>query len=76
MQPLDDRRGERDALGKQLTATMLAVADEAAAAAGLVRDKEGREAVVIVRGLDLYVSEPDGPGAAALLRPRAEDLFL
>ena len=76
LQPLDDRRGERDALGKQLTATMLAVADEAAAAAGLVRDKKGREAVVIVRGLDPYVSEPDGPGAAALLRPRAEDLFL
>jgi coenzyme F420-0:L-glutamate ligase / coenzyme F420-1:gamma-L-glutamate ligase len=75
LKPLDDRRGERDAIGKQLTATMLAVADEAAAAAGLVRDKQGREAVAVVRGLDRYVTEADGPGAAALLRPRAEDLF-
>jgi coenzyme F420-0:L-glutamate ligase / coenzyme F420-1:gamma-L-glutamate ligase len=76
LEPLDDRRGERDALGKELTATMLAVADEAAAAAGLVRDKQGREAVAVVRGLDRHVTDEDGPGAEALLRPRSEDLFL
>ncbi len=75
LKPLDDRRGERDALGKELTATALAVADEAAAAAGLARDKAGREAVVVVRGLERYVTEEDGPGAAALVRPREEDLF-
>jgi coenzyme F420-0:L-glutamate ligase/coenzyme F420-1:gamma-L-glutamate ligase len=40
-----------------------------------VRAKEGREAVVIVRGLDRYVTPDDGPGAKALLRPRDEDLF-
>jgi coenzyme F420-0:L-glutamate ligase/coenzyme F420-1:gamma-L-glutamate ligase len=74
--PIDDRRGRRDALGKELSATVLAVADEAAAAAGLVRDKAGREAVVVVRGLERYLTEEDGPGAAALLRPRNEDLFL
>ena len=54
---------------------MHAVADEAAAAAALVRDKAGREAVVVVRGLDRYVTEADGPGAAAIMRPREEDLF-
>jgi coenzyme F420-0:L-glutamate ligase/coenzyme F420-1:gamma-L-glutamate ligase len=76
LQPLDDRRGKRDALGVELTATELAIADEAAAAAGLVRDKAGREAVVVVRGLQRYVTKDDGPGAAALVRPLAEDLFL
>jgi coenzyme F420-0:L-glutamate ligase/coenzyme F420-1:gamma-L-glutamate ligase len=75
LRPLDDRRGARDALGKELSATVLAVADEAAGAAGLVRDKAGREAVVLVRGLERYRTEDDGPGAAALLRPREEDLF-
>jgi coenzyme F420-0:L-glutamate ligase/coenzyme F420-1:gamma-L-glutamate ligase len=75
LRPLDDRRGGHDALGKTLSATMLAIADEAAAAAGLVRDKAGREAVVVVRGLERHLSEDDGPGAAALLRPRGEDLF-
>jgi coenzyme F420-0:L-glutamate ligase/coenzyme F420-1:gamma-L-glutamate ligase len=73
--PIDDRRGRSDALGKELSATVLAVADETAAAAGLVRDKAGREAVVVVRGLERYLTEEDGPGASALLRPREEDLF-
>jgi coenzyme F420-0:L-glutamate ligase/coenzyme F420-1:gamma-L-glutamate ligase len=73
--PLDDRRGRQDALGNELTVTMPAVADEAAAAAGLVRAKEGREAVVLVRGLGRFVAEPDGPGAVALIRSEAEDLF-
>jgi coenzyme F420-0:L-glutamate ligase/coenzyme F420-1:gamma-L-glutamate ligase len=73
--PVDDRRGRRDALGHELTVTMPAVADQAAATAGLVRAKEGREAVVLVRGLERFVTEPDGPGAEALIRPEAEDLF-
>jgi coenzyme F420-0:L-glutamate ligase/coenzyme F420-1:gamma-L-glutamate ligase len=75
LQPLDDRRGRDDALGRELSATIPAVADEAAAAAGLCRHKHGREAVVLVRGLERYVTDEDGPGAAALLRPLAEDLF-
>jgi coenzyme F420-0:L-glutamate ligase/coenzyme F420-1:gamma-L-glutamate ligase len=76
LHPLDDCRGARDALGAELTATELAVADEAAAAAGLVRDKAGREAIVLVHGLARYVTADDGPGATALVRPLAEDLFL
>jgi coenzyme F420-0:L-glutamate ligase/coenzyme F420-1:gamma-L-glutamate ligase len=73
--PLHDRRGEPDALGRTLTASIDAVADAAAAAASLVRHKAGAEAVVIVRGLERYVTREDGPGAAATVRPEAEDLF-
>jgi coenzyme F420-0:L-glutamate ligase / coenzyme F420-1:gamma-L-glutamate ligase len=74
--PLQDRRGSADAFGRALSATVDALADAAAAAAALVRDKAGREAAVIVRGLGRYVTSEDGPGAAAIVRPRAEDLFL
>jgi coenzyme F420-0:L-glutamate ligase / coenzyme F420-1:gamma-L-glutamate ligase len=73
--PLDDRRGTKDAEGRELTATVDAIADQAAAAAALVRDKAGREGVVVVRGLERYVTLDDGPGAAAIVRPRDEDLF-
>jgi coenzyme F420-0:L-glutamate ligase/coenzyme F420-1:gamma-L-glutamate ligase len=75
LEPLDDMRGRPDALGEELTATVLAIADEAAAAAALVRAKDGREAFVAVRGLERYVTPADGPGAAAMIRARDEDLF-
>jgi coenzyme F420-0:L-glutamate ligase/coenzyme F420-1:gamma-L-glutamate ligase len=73
--PLDDWRGRGDAAGRELRATWIAVADAVAAAADLARSKDSREPVVLVRGLERYVSADDGPGAAALLRPPAEDLF-
>jgi coenzyme F420-0:L-glutamate ligase/coenzyme F420-1:gamma-L-glutamate ligase len=73
--PLDDWRGRTDAGGRELEATLIAIADEAAAAADLVRDKASRVPAAIVRGLGRYVSAGDGPGAAALRRPRGEDLF-
>jgi coenzyme F420-0:L-glutamate ligase / coenzyme F420-1:gamma-L-glutamate ligase len=72
---LDDWRGRRDARGLELRATALAIADEAAAAADLARDKASREPAVVVRGLERYVTDADGPGAAALVRPPDEDLF-
>ena len=72
---LEDWRGGRDAEGRELRATWVAVADEAAAAADLVRAKDSREPVVLVRGLERHVTAEDGPGAAALRRPPAEDLF-
>jgi coenzyme F420-0:L-glutamate ligase/coenzyme F420-1:gamma-L-glutamate ligase len=75
LRPLDDRRGQHDALGQELEATLPAIADEAASAAGLVRSKDGREGVVVVRGLARYVTEADGPGAVSLLRAREDDLF-
>jgi coenzyme F420-0:L-glutamate ligase/coenzyme F420-1:gamma-L-glutamate ligase len=73
--PLDDWRGRRDPAGLELRATTIAIADEAAAAADLTRDKASREPVVVVRGLDRFVTQEDGPGAAALVRPLDEDLF-
>jgi coenzyme F420-0:L-glutamate ligase/coenzyme F420-1:gamma-L-glutamate ligase len=73
--PLDDWRGRTDAAGRELEATLIAIADEAAAAADLVRDKASRRPAAIVRGLQRYVSSDDGPGAAALRRHRDEDLF-
>jgi coenzyme F420-0:L-glutamate ligase / coenzyme F420-1:gamma-L-glutamate ligase len=73
--PLDDWRGRADASGHRLEATLIAVADEAAAAADLVRDKASRVPAAIVRGLSHHVTREDGPGAAALRRPHDEDLF-
>jgi coenzyme F420-0:L-glutamate ligase/coenzyme F420-1:gamma-L-glutamate ligase len=73
--PIDDWRGRPDAGGRTLAATAIAIADEVAAAADLVRDKASRTPVAIVRGLGNPVTEGDGPGAAALRRPRDEDLF-
>jgi len=74
--PVDDWRGRRDGTGRELDATIIAVADEAAAAADLARGKDSNEPVVLVRGLERHVSDADGPGAAALIRARDEDLFL
>jgi coenzyme F420-0:L-glutamate ligase / coenzyme F420-1:gamma-L-glutamate ligase len=73
--PLDDWRGRADPRGRELRATWIAIADEAAAAADLVRDKASREPAVVVRGLQRFVTDDDGPGAAALVRPAADDLF-
>jgi len=75
MQPLDDWRGRSDASGLELRATWLAVADAAAACADLVRAKDSREPVVIVSGLERFLSADHGAGAAALLRPLEEDMF-
>jgi coenzyme F420-0:L-glutamate ligase/coenzyme F420-1:gamma-L-glutamate ligase len=73
--PLDDWRGRHDQRGRELHASVIAVADAVAAAADLARSKDSGEPVVIVRGLAAHVRVEDGPGAAALLRSRAEDLF-
>jgi coenzyme F420-0:L-glutamate ligase / coenzyme F420-1:gamma-L-glutamate ligase len=73
---LDDWRGREDSVGRPLEATLIAVADEAAAAADLTRAKDSREPAVLVRGLERHVGAGDGPGAAALIRARSEDLFL
>jgi len=72
--PLVDLRAVSDRDGRALAATMIAVADEAAAAADLVRSKGSGEPAVRVRGLSAYLSG-DVNGAAALVRPPEEDLF-
>jgi coenzyme F420-0:L-glutamate ligase/coenzyme F420-1:gamma-L-glutamate ligase len=68
---LVDYRGQMDDAGKELHATVLAVADELAAASGLVMGKTRRTPVVVVRGVEL-----EGAGSGQdLIRPAAEDLF-
>lgn len=75
LEPLEDWRGGKDANGRELKATWIAVADQLAAAADLARRKDSREPVVIVRGIERFTTDQDGPGAAALMRPKEEDLF-
>lgn len=50
---LRELTGERDSIGYELKATVIAVADELAGAAQLVSGKLDRNPVTIVRGLDL-----------------------
>jgi coenzyme F420-0:L-glutamate ligase/coenzyme F420-1:gamma-L-glutamate ligase len=73
--PLDAWAGRPDAYGRILKVTSIAVADAVAAAADLARAKDALRPVVLVRGLERFVSAADGPGAAALRRPREQDLF-
>jgi coenzyme F420-0:L-glutamate ligase/coenzyme F420-1:gamma-L-glutamate ligase len=75
LMPARDWRGEPDADGREMHASVIAVADQAAAAADLARGKTSREPAVRVRGLDRFRLPGDGPGAAALVRPWADDLF-
>ena len=75
LQALDDWRGRLDAEERELRATVIAVADSLAGAADLAREKDSAEPAVLARGLDRFVTDGDGPGAAVLRRPRAEDLF-
>ena len=76
LRPLEDWRGRADARGRELRATWIAIADEAAAAADLARTKDSRQPAVVVRGLERYVlADDDGAGAGAVVRPLEEDLF-
>jgi coenzyme F420-0:L-glutamate ligase/coenzyme F420-1:gamma-L-glutamate ligase len=70
---LVDLRGSRDLFGKRLHATILALADELAAAAGLLMGKADGLPVVVIRGLR-YRAESKST-AADIIRPASEDLF-
>ena len=72
---LDEWSGRPDAYGRELRVTAIAIADSAAAAADLARAKDSQRPVVLVRGLERYVTGDDGPGAAVLRRAREQDLF-
>jgi coenzyme F420-0:L-glutamate ligase/coenzyme F420-1:gamma-L-glutamate ligase len=72
---LDDYRGRVDTQGRPLEMTVTAIADEVAAAADLVTGKITSQPVAVVRGLIDYVTDDDGPGAQALIRGQADDLF-
>jgi coenzyme F420-0:L-glutamate ligase/coenzyme F420-1:gamma-L-glutamate ligase len=69
---LHDLRGTRDRDGKPLSATVLAIADELAAAAGLLMDKSEGSPAILIRG---YRYKPSTEPAAKIIRPANEDLF-
>jgi coenzyme F420-0:L-glutamate ligase/coenzyme F420-1:gamma-L-glutamate ligase len=69
---LIDLRGTRDRNRKPLQATILAIADELAAAAGLVMGKREGIPAVIVRGYKYRRAEEP---ATRIIRPAREDLF-
>lgn len=72
MKPLRDDRGKRDSHGYKLKASVEAVADELACAAGLVCGKLNRAPACIVRGLSYQIATGT---VRQLLRPKASDLF-
>ena len=72
MRVVEDWRGRHDAHGRVLRATVLAVADELAAAAGLAMGKNAQVPAVIIRG---YRFRAGRETARQLIRPAAEDLF-
>ncbi|MDI3390228.1 coenzyme F420-0:L-glutamate ligase [Streptomyces sp. B-S-A8] len=71
---LDDLRGGTDAHGNPLSATVVATADELAAAGDLVKGKAADLPVAVVRGLPHVVAE-EAPGARAMVRVAADDMF-
>ena len=72
MAALDDWRGRTDGDGRLLEVTEVAVADEVAAAADLVKGKAARVPAALLRG----VPRPKGDGTARdLVRSPADDLF-
>ncbi len=74
--PLEDWRGRADAHGRELRATWIAIADQAAAAADLARGgKDAGEPAVLVTRPGAPRDRRGRPGRAALVRSRDEDLF-
>ena len=72
LEALGDLRGARDRSGRLLQSTVLAVADELAAAAGLAMPKSGGVPVALITGFDWTRAVGS---ARALIRPPEKDLF-
>jgi coenzyme F420-0:L-glutamate ligase/coenzyme F420-1:gamma-L-glutamate ligase len=72
MKALSDLRGVTDDYGRTLSATVLAIADEIAAASGLLMRKTARIPIVIARGCPLEEGEDT---AQSLVRAKERDLF-
>ena len=70
--PLKDYRGQRDIHGHTLHTTVIAVADELAAAAELVTEKLTRTPAAVIRG---YPYEPSSGSVRELVRDASKDLF-
>jgi len=67
-----DMAGENDAYGRELSVTVPALADELAAASGLLMSKEGKTPALIFKGVGWT---PGNSSALDLIRPQQEDLF-
>jgi coenzyme F420-0:L-glutamate ligase/coenzyme F420-1:gamma-L-glutamate ligase len=74
IEPFRDHRGEIDPYGNELQLTQMAVIDELAAAGELVKGKCDQVPVAVVRGYP-GAGAVQGPGAVALLRDAASDMF-
>ena len=72
IEALVDLRGQPDAAGREMRATIIAVADELASAADLAGGKVDGRPVVVVRG---YRWRPSDAGASVLVMERERDLF-
>jgi coenzyme F420-0:L-glutamate ligase/coenzyme F420-1:gamma-L-glutamate ligase len=72
IEALLDLRGAPDAAGREMQATVIAVADELASAADLAGGKAEQRPVVVVRG---YAWRPSEAGASVLVMERERDLF-
>jgi coenzyme F420-0:L-glutamate ligase/coenzyme F420-1:gamma-L-glutamate ligase len=72
LEPLEDYRGSHDRYGRPLSSTILAVADELAAAAGLVMRKASGTPAALIRG---FVWRPAAGSALSLIRAAERDLF-
>src|SRR5579863_10770062 len=70
--PMLDLRGTADLGGRELHHTVIAIADQIAAAAGLLMPKAGATPAVLIRGYQYKAVEGS---AKALIRPAASDLF-
>jgi coenzyme F420-0:L-glutamate ligase/coenzyme F420-1:gamma-L-glutamate ligase len=72
LDPLDDHRGRTDRHGRKLATTVIAAADQLAAAAGLAMQKAAGCPVVLIRGFEW---QPAPGSAQSLLRKPEQDLF-
>jgi coenzyme F420-0:L-glutamate ligase/coenzyme F420-1:gamma-L-glutamate ligase len=72
MEAMLDLRGTRDLGGRELSHTVVAVADELVCAAGLLMEKASAIPAVLIRG---YAYQPAAGTAKVLIRPAEADLF-
>ena len=72
LNPLLDYRGKTDGYGHPLSATVIAAADELAAAAEMVMGKLSSRPAAIIRH---FAWRPEQGKASAMIRPREKDLF-
>jgi coenzyme F420-0:L-glutamate ligase/coenzyme F420-1:gamma-L-glutamate ligase len=73
---LEDHRGRVDSYGRTLELTEVALGDEIAAAADLLKSKAAQRPVAVVRGLGHLVGDHVDQDATTLVRPIEEDLFV